>query len=109
MLKGTMQLCFENQRTDTDFYDANRVKSCTFRFEEDIHYIGFLDAIDPVEKYYFYNTYLVSVMFPSIDEARFNVYSEEWKKNPKIQILLGSKIIGWAFLEEWSYAPDGWG
>ena len=46
MVKCKIQLCFDRERKDRlDFYYSSAIKFLSFKFDENIYYLGFLGEI----------------------------------------------------------------
>jgi len=86
-------------------YGSDIVTSSTFKFDQELYYIGFFQPLENIEEYKFQKCYLMDVKFPSIDYDTYRKYELKWKINPKLEICMGKRIIGTGELINWEFAP----
>lgn len=103
MLKGNMEIYFENEnKKGWNFYYTSEVKSLTFKFSENVYLLGFI-KINNIDKFYFYEKYIVEAIFPSFDNSIYLESSINLKDDSVFPICLGCKVIGRGKLLRWEY------
>jgi len=105
MLVAQMYVLFFNSLNAASGYSADLVTSVTFKFDENVYYIGFFEPVDEITEYQFDEKYLVNIKFPSIDCDFIKQYDHKWKDNPILEIVMGKKVIGTGELKNWEFKP----
>lgn len=85
-------------------YSCEMVTSSTFRFCDELYYIGFFQPIEEIKEYKIQKEYFVNIKFPSVDYEIYCECKKKWEVDAKLDICTGKRIIGIGELIKYTFS-----